>query len=141
MKTKFTPLVKLKKDKLKEAETALAEANVNLKKAQNELQIARDDLLKQEAPQSGSISEFAVSNMLMSAQRETIKAKQKWVEFASQQVTQFKENLKFTSLDYEKFNYLESEQIKERLKEIAILEAKDLDEVALMSFMKKKRAS
>ena len=60
-----------------------------------------------------------------------------WINFANSQLLQAKKQLKKDMIEYEKFNYLEVQEIKKIIKKQKEQEAKDLDEVALMTYSKK----
>jgi len=137
MKTRYSSLVTLKKSAVQASEQALQSANATLNTATMELQLAYNLLDTIKPPQTGSISELTSSRTLMESQRGVIKHNQEWIRFAKEQVELAKVKLKADMIEYEKFHYLELEEIKKKLKEIKIQEAKDLDEVALMTYSKK----
>ncbi|MBC8237626.1 MAG: flagellar FliJ family protein [Helicobacteraceae bacterium] len=137
MKTRYSSLVTLKKSAVQGSEQALQSANATLNTATMELQLAYDLLDSIKSPQTGSISQLTSSRSLMESQRGVIKHNQEWVYFAKEQVELAKMKLKADMIEYEKFHYLELEEVKKKLKEIKIQEAKDLDEVALMTYSKK----
>ena len=83
------------------------------------------------------MAEMLASRTLLSSQRDMIEHNKEWVYFAQNQVAQAKDKLKKDMIEHEKFKYLELEEIKKVLKEQKIQEAKDLDEVALMTHAKK----
>ena len=66
-----------------------------------------------------------------------IKHNQEWVFYAKNQVQIAKEELKKSMTEYEKFNYLELEEIKKILDKQKLTESKELDEVALMTYTRK----
>ena len=138
MKTRFTPLVKIKKNAMDKCESELNIANKTLQSAQEALELSYDELRHTSTPQSGTISLMLQARSLQSAQRALIEKNKSWVSFAQEQSNSAKEALKISSIEYEKFKYLELEEIKVHLKKIAKLEAKDMDEVALMGYMRKK---
>ena len=137
MKTRFTSLVKLKKNTMQKSERVVQRANADLNSASMALKLAYSSLDEIDSPQSGSMSEMLASRSLFGSQRGIIKNNQKWVEFATQQVSYAKEQLKLDMIEYEKFKYLEFEEIKKEIKKQKIQEAKDLDEVALMTYGRK----
>jgi flagellar biosynthesis chaperone FliJ len=143
MKTRYSSLVTLKKSALNQSEQALQNANANLNTATMQLKLSYDVLETVQAPQSGSMAQMNSSRILMQSQRAVIKHNQEWLSFAQEQVELAKKQLKKDMIEYEKFHYLELEEIKKKLKEIKLKEAKDLDEVALMTYSKnnKKEAS
>ena len=134
MKTRFTPLIKVKKEMMDRCERDLQKANQALHNAKSALHEAYHELEKAQTPESGSMIQFKNSRMLISAQREIIKEKQEWLNFASKQVEGAKQALKTAMVDYEKFKYLEAEQIKKTLQEQRRKEQRELDEVAIQTF-------
>ena len=138
MKTRFTPLVKIKKNAMDKCENELSIANKNVQKAEESLNLAYEELQHTSTPQSGTISLMLQAKSLQEAQRHLIEDKKSWLTFAKEQYMSAKNVLKDASMEYEKFKYLELEEIKKHLKKLAQLEAKDMDEVALMGYMRKK---
>ncbi len=134
LKTRFTQLVALKKDIVQKSEQALFQANQSLQNAQNELQNSYDILNTMHEPTNGSVSQLLANRTLLSSQRGAIQHNKEWIKFAQQQVNQAKEQLQKDMIEYEKFKYLELEEIKKILKAQKQQEAKDLDEVALMTY-------
>lgn len=139
MKTRYSSLVTLKKSTMQKSERVLQGANADLNSASMALQLSYESLKNVDSPQAGTMSDMLASRTLLSSQRTLIQHNKEWMNFATDQVFQAKEKLKADMIEYEKFKYLELEEIKKMLKEIKIKEAKDLDEVALMTHTKKKK--
>ncbi|MFT5660059.1 MAG: flagellar biosynthesis chaperone FliJ [Sulfurimonas sp.] len=139
MKTRYSSLVTLKKSTMQKSEKALQGANNDLNTATTELQLAYELLETVKPPDAGTMAEMISARSLMASQRGVIKHNQEWIHFAREQVKLAKEKLKSDMIEYEKFNYLELEEIKKKLREIKKQEAKDLDEVALMTHAKKNK--
>ena len=137
MKTRFSPLVKLKKSTMQKSEQVVQKANANLNNASMALEQAYLQLKDVEPPQSGTISEMLASRALLNSQRGVINNSKEWVNYASNQVDIAKDRLKQDMIDFEKFNYLELEEVKKEIKKRKLQEAKDLDEVALMTYERK----
>ena len=138
MKTRYTPLVKLKKSTMDKSETLVQKASADLNSASTALSVSYSSLDDIQTPSKGSINDLLASRSLFASQRNLIDNNKKWVSFAEGQVNIAKEQLKIDMIEYEKFKYLEFEEIKKALKEKKIQEAKDLDEIALMTYDKKK---
>jgi len=138
MKTRYSSLVTLKKSTMEKSEKALQSANADFNSASEALELSYEALKEVEPPTSGTMLDMLASRTLLSSQRALIQHNKEWITFTQNQVMQAKDKLKADMIEYEKFNYLDLEEIKKRLKEIKIQEAKDLDEVALMTFSKKK---
>ncbi|MDK9693548.1 MAG: flagellar export protein FliJ [Sulfurimonas sp.] len=139
MKSRFSPLVKVKKNSMQKSERFLQKATVNLNSASSALELSYNTLKEIAPPSRGSMSQMLASRTLLSSQRELIKHNQEWVTFAKNQIEQAKAQLKADMIELEKFQYLELQEIKQELKKKAMLEAKNLDEVALMTYMGKNR--
>ena len=138
MKTRYTSLVNVKKNIVQKSERNLQLANANFKNAQKALAFSFKSLNDITSPQEGQISDFLSSRMLLDAQRDEIKHNEEWVDFTKNEIRKAKEELKYNMIEYEKFNYLEIEEIKRIIKEQQIAEAKELDEIALLTFSNKK---
>ena len=137
MKTRFSSLVTVKKNTMQKSERVLQKANQNLQNAQAALQTSLLELQKITTPHEGSMAEFLANRSLLDAQRALIAHNKGWVEYAQKEVLEAKEQLKRDMIEYEKFKYLELQEIEKILKAQKIQEAKDLDEVALMTHTKK----
>lgn len=139
MKTRYTSLVGVKKNIMQKSERLLQSANANLKSAQTALELSFKSLDDIDSPKVGQISDFLSSRMLLDAQRGVIKHNEEWVVFAKEEIKRVQEELKHNMMEYEKFNYLELEEIKKVIKQQKIAEAKELDEVALMTYTNKQK--
>ena len=139
MKTRFSSLVTLKKSTMQKSERVLQSANADLNSATIALQLSYNSLKDVEPPKSGSMTEMLASRTLLDSQRGMIEHNKEWVDFAQSQVRDAKEKLKLDMIEHEKFQYLELEEIKKKLEIIKQKEAKDLDEVALMTHSRKNK--
>ena len=137
MKTRFSSLVTLKKNKMQDSEQVLSRANLALSDAKSALESSYASLNEIEAPQTGSMATLLATRTLFASQRNLIQKNKEWINFAQTQLLQAKEQLKKDMIEHEKFKYLELEEIKKVIKKQKEQEAKDLDEVALMTYAQK----
>ena len=137
MKTRFSSLVKLKKNTMDKSERAVQKANADLNSAAIALEISYKSIQEITPPQSGSMSDLLASRTLLSSGRGLIQHNNEWVGFAKNQVSQAKEKLKLDMIEHEKFKYLELQEIQKEIKKIKRQEMKNLDEVALMTHTQK----
>jgi len=137
VKTRFSSLVTLKKSTMQKSERVVQSANADLNSAATALEISYNRLDEIESPNSGTMSQMLASRSLLSSQRSQIIHNQEWVEFAKKQVESAREQLKLDMIEHEKFKYLELVEIKKMIKKIKLQEAKDLDEIALMTYARK----
>ena len=138
MKTRFSALVSLKKNAMQKSERVVQNANKNLFNAKEALHDSLEELQKIPAPKQGIISDFLANRTLLDSQRALISHNEEWVAYAQKELLEAKEQLKRDMIEYEKFNYLELQEIAKMLQAKKLKEAKDLDEVALMTHTKKR---
>ncbi len=134
MKTRFSSLVNIKKNKMQNSEEVVQKANKDVASASEALERSYATLQNITAPDSGSVKELLASRSLVSSARNAIKHNQEWIKFSQNQLLQAQEQLKLDMVEYEKFKYLEVDEVKKILKQKKLQEAKDLDEVALMTY-------
>jgi flagellar export protein FliJ len=139
VKTRFTSLVKLKKNKMQKSEQFLQKASVNLNSAATALELSYHNLKELETPKSGTVADMLASRVLFHSQMEVINHNKEWVDFAANQVEAAKKQLSTDMIELEKFQYLDFEEIKTELRKRKYKEAKDLDEIALMTYSGKNR--
>ena len=139
MKTKYSPLVQVKKNIMQKSERILQSANQEFQRVKKELEISQEALFNLNTPLSGKISELLSSKTLLESQRRLIEYNKLLVMQAQTKTEDAKNQLKLDMIEYEKYNYLDLQELKkyEELKKLQ--EAKDLDEIALMIFAKTAR--
>lgn len=134
MKSKYAPLVKLKKKALDSAERALIAANNALSAASDKLNRAYEELSHMTLPAKGSVGEFTQATAIIHAQHQSIEGAKNELSSAEQQQSLMREKFKAAMIDYEKFKYLEVQEMNLHLKEIKDQEAKMLDEIGTMTY-------
>jgi len=137
MKTRFSSLVSVKKNTMQKSESAFRKANAAFMKASEAVEESLAQLYTITSPQTGKISDFLANRTLLEAQRTLIRHNKEWVAFTQDEMLVAKKNLQKDMVEYEKFKYLEFEEQKKLIKEAKIKEAKDLDEIALMTYANK----
>ena len=138
MKTRYTSLVSVKKNIMQKSERALQHANANLNSATIAHELSIKSLNDIPSPTKGQISDFLSSRMLLDSQRDIIRHNEEWIDFCHHEIREAKAQLKIDMIEFEKFNYLELQEIKEILYKRKLAEAKELDEIALMTYDKKR---
>ncbi len=134
MKTRFSSLVNLKKNIMQKSELAVKKTIVDLNSATEALERSYRSLSDIQPPKSGNMKEMIASRMLLHSQNGIIHHNKEWVDFATRQVQEAKDQLKRDMIEHEKFKYLELEEIKKLIKEQKIQETKDMDEAGLMAY-------
>jgi flagellar export protein FliJ len=134
MKTRFTSLVKMKKDMMDKSERELQQANHLLSTAQQILHHAYEELKSLTSPTSGEITQFVQARQMLEAQRNVVAQEQEKVAIAESEVLKAKMALKDAMMEYEKFKYLEAEQIKLAVEKKKKQQQRELDEIAVQNF-------
>jgi len=134
MKSKYTPLVKLKKKELDHAEQNLIRANNALTLASRAHEDSYMLLQSLSLPNSGTVSEFTQSQAFIQAQHYEIEQCANNVVKAQQNQTKTQEHFKAAMMEYEKFKYLQLQETQAHTAKIKKEEAKMLDEIGVMTY-------
>ncbi|MEA1917653.1 MAG: flagellar export protein FliJ [Campylobacterota bacterium] len=141
MKTRFDSLVKIKKDDVQVKERNVQSAFVSVTNATDAVTKATNDLNSIEMPRVGTMGQMLQTNTILGAQRAVLVEKRNWLSFATSQLNEAREHLKQSQIELEKYNYLKNQEIQKELQRIKKQESKDLDEIALISFMRHKEGA
>lgn len=141
MKTRYSSLVSVKKNIMQKSERVLQAKNSALHNAKEALQSSIRALEDIQPPQHGIIADFLSNRALLDSQRSMIKHNEEWLEFAQREVEEAKEQLKRDMIEYEKYQYLNLQEIEAFKQQQKIKEAKELDEVALITHGIKERSA
>ena len=141
MTSKFAPLTKLKKEQLDEARRLLAQVNIHIQKLEADLVKLEIDLQNQQSPLSGNIALFKQYQVLTQACHDHIIRKKDEIYYAKQEQYKIQTAVKEALMEYEKFNYLQSQEIEAFKKKLQKEEAVQLDEVAIMGYNLQKEKS
>lgn len=136
MKSRYEPLVKLKKQALDKAEQALMNANNELTLSNAALDNAYSQLSFLISPQHGSIGELFQAQMIAQAQHREIESCRLRVNQAHMNQDKAREAFRFSRIEFEKFNYLEVQEIEMMVAKVKYEEAKMLDEIGTMTYKK-----
>ena len=141
MKTRYSALVSIKKDAMKKAERIFSEKKMVFERAQKAFEESFAALDEIQPLGEGQMADFLANRALLDTQRGVIRHNEEWVAFAGAELEDAKEELKRTMVEYEKYNYLELQEIEKMKQAQKIKEAKELDEIALMTFKEGRVAS
>ena len=136
MKSRYEPLAKLKKQALDKAEQALMGANNEVTFSDTALDNAYAQLSFLISPQNGSISELFQAQMIAQAQHREIESCRLRADRARMNQDRAREAFRFSRIEFEKFNYLEVQEIKTMVEKVKYEEAKMLDEIGTMTYKK-----
>jgi flagellar biosynthesis chaperone FliJ len=138
MKTQYTSLVKLKKDRLDMMEKAVQSCHHTIFQIQQKIKTATEELRAMALPQKGDFSLYRQIQLLKQRVLDEISFNKHNLAAAENALIKAMQQLKTANIEYEKFMYLETTEIEKILKAEKIKDAKELDEIALMGFNKRK---
>ena len=137
MKSKFTSVVRVKKQEMDKVEAKLVVARLNVRNAEEKIALLRAKLNEFSLPKSGELRE---NLELINIARAELSACKENLEIAKKEVLHYEHKYKNANLEYEKMKYLEKEEFKKEIKRIQKAEALALDEFAVMKFAAKSEA-
>ena len=133
-KSRYAPLVKLKKKSLDRAEHSLISANNEVSGAAERLDRAYETLSALTLPQHGSVAELFQANHLIQTQHTIIEDSKEALDNARERQEKARNAFNQARIDYEKFKYLEVQEMNLKIKKIKEGDAKQLDEIGTMMF-------
>lgn len=119
---------------MQKSERVVQSIHAQLDKMYAELESSRAILQTIDTPSSGKMAELLQAKRLLTSQRVIIEDCELHIVQIEAKLKEAQEHLRFAMIEYEKFNYLEVQEIKKIEDAKKLQEAKDLDEVALMTF-------
>lgn len=141
MTSKFAPLTKLKKEQLDEVQRLLLDANNYIRTLENQLEGFEQDLRNQKTPQSGNIALFNQYTHFTQACHDQIIRKKDEMYYAQQERHKIQIAAKEALIEFEKFNYLQTQEEEAYRVKMKQKEASMLDEVAIMGYNLQKEKS
>ena len=139
MKTKFSPILKVRKLEIEKIENQLLSYKNQKRKAKSELSNLMDDLKKMEIAKKGSITELKRSFFLISSLQNSIAQQKEYINLLDNQIKSTQKLLQKATIEYEKIKYLHDIEVKKVLEKIKKMEIKELDEVASQLFGTRKK--
>lgn len=131
MKTKYSSVLKVKKQALDKAESTLSKARNRQRQSELELELALKQYEEIKLPSSGSVQNLRQSLEFLDVARVFKEEKKQRVELSKKEVAHYQMLYKKANLEYEKIKYLESEELKELQKKLKKEEEKFIDEIAI----------
>ncbi|MBR8463388.1 flagellar FliJ family protein [Campylobacter sp. faydin G-24] len=134
MKSKFSQVVRVKKQTLDRIEARLVSARAKVVNLELNAKALRAKLDEISMPQSGKMSELKQNLELLRIMRDELDDIKERLELSKKDVMHVEHQYKNANLDFEKIKYLEQEDFKREIKRQKHLEAVALDEFAIMKF-------
>lgn len=134
MKSKFSPVVRVRKQALEIAQNKVAIARANVARLESLVKDAQDELNRYETPRSGNINELKQSLEILRIMNDDLARLKAGVNIAKSELSHFLHQYKNANLEYEKMKYLEQEDINFMLKKEKHAQEVALNEFAVMKF-------
>lgn len=139
MSSKYTPVVKVKKQELDKAETNLAKAKQRQRANEEALRRANAEYLSVNLPNSGSVELLKQSLEIKAIAKNVKDAAKEKVELSAKEMTHYQHLYKNAHLAYEKIKYLESEELKAVQEKLKKAEQKALDDIATSKYFRERK--
>lgn len=134
METKFTDLVRLKKQKLLECQKALMAKNHEIATQKDRLKLIKEQIIEIEFPENGTFKELLkIQEIKKTHQNELERTRLKIDELEAQKF-ELESLLKKFLMEYEKAKHLEDLEIDRLLKEAKKRELNRLNEISMMLY-------
>ncbi len=138
MKTKFSPILKIKKLQTEKLQNEIVKLQNQKKSVQNELKNLKNELKDIVPPKQGNFIQLNMTFLKSNFQQENIELKKQNILFLEEQVKLTELKYKEAMLEYEKIKHLHDLEIEKMLEKLKKDEAKNLDEIGTLLFSRKK---
>ena len=119
-------------------EKAVQSCHQTIALIKTKIETSYTELRSMEVPKGGDFSVFRQMRLLKHRVQDEIKFNKHNLHVAENALVKAMQQLKTANIEHEKFKYLETNEIEKVLKAQKLKEAKELDEIALMGFNKRK---
>ena len=137
MKTKFTQIVKIKKQKVAKVEIELTKINNKISDTDRNISDTNEAIKSHSTPMSGSFSQIKLYQDNLNSYLYELKELNNELNLHKSEKTKIDIQLKEANLDYEKMKYIENVEIKKILKEAKRKEENELNEISIMIYNNK----
>ncbi len=138
MKTKYSQLLKIKKQKIETIENTITILNLEIKKNEFEIEKIINDIKSLKSPKSGKFSIIMAYNYSFETLIHSKKEKQLLLIQKKEKLSKLQKDYKTALIEFEKVKYLEDLIIKEKIEKDKKEEQKMIDEISVMNFSRRK---
>ncbi|TQR61509.1 flagellar FliJ family protein [Campylobacter troglodytis] len=139
MKSKFSSVVKVKKQELDKAELELSKARARQRQNEETLMLAEAEYLSLVMPKEGNAMLLRQSLNYKAVAKQMKDLAQEKLRLSHQEINHYQHLYKKAHLNYEKLKYLEVEELKELEKKLKKEEEKALDEIATSKYFRERK--
>ena len=121
-------------------EKSVQSCHQTIKTIKEKIEASYNELRSMQIPKDGDFSLFRQVQLLKQRVQDEIGFNKHNLAMAENALLKAMQQLKTANIEYEKFKYLETNEIEKVLKAQKLKEAKDLDEIALIAFNRNNNA-
>jgi len=132
MKTKFSDILKVKKQAIEKIERDIQKINASINNLKVKMNNLENALFSLSTPKEGSFSLFSQIKTQQNLLRDEIKNLNNQIVILENRRNELMEELKKANIEYEKIKYLENLEIQKMVKEKRLKESRDMDEIAIL---------
>ncbi len=132
MKTKFTQIVKIKKQKVDKVELELTKINNKISDTDKNILNTNKAIKSHSTPTSGNFSQIKLYQDNLNSYLYELKMLKEKLNLYKSEKNKIDVQLKEANLDYEKMKYIENVEVQKILKEAKIKEENELNEISIM---------
>jgi len=137
VKTKYSQLLKVKKQKVDGIENKIALLNAQKNKIAVELEVLKREINDLKLPKEGKFGQFVTASFAFEKLMGVKKEKEKEIDSKNSQIIEARNEYKMALMEYEKIKYLEDLIIKEKLAKNKKDEQKLLDEISVLTYKRR----
>jgi len=137
MKTKYSQLLKVKKQRVDFVENEIARLNFKKSQVENEISSIENEISSIKKPQNGRFGEFLTVSFSFDKLIALKKQKMSSLEYLQTELINKQNEYKYELKEYEKIKYLEDLIIKEKLAKMKKDEQKLLDELSVITYKRR----
>jgi len=132
MKTKFSDILKIKKQAVEKIERNIQKINASINNLKVKINNLENVLFSLSTPKEGNFSIFSQIKTQQNLLRDEIKNFNNQIVVLENRRNELMEELKKANIEYEKIKYLENLEIQKMVKEKRLKESRDMDEIAIL---------
>ncbi len=132
MKTKFDSVVKIKKQQVEKIENDIQKINSSIKELQNKIEELNKQFSSFSLPDKGTFAHISQIKLQQNLLKNEIENLSSQINMLNARKNDLLNELKKAHMDYEKMKYLQAEELKKKVKEMRLKEAREMDEIAIL---------
>lgn len=137
MKTKYSPVLKIKEQKVNDIEMKLFNVRATKSNLELELESIETRLNSEEFPKSGSYADLQIALAIHEGTKDELTRIKEKIALVSNQIFQLENAYKEAFKDKEKIKYLHDNEVKNAIKRLEHKSQSELDELAVMGHFRR----